>query len=128
MKKGMLVFAPLLFFAFFSFLSMVAAPAPAIADGGPSSATIQFKLENPLKGSTTINGFLEKVLDAVVLLLTPVIVVMLLWTGFLFVKAQGNGEALESAKKSLLWTLVGAAIVLGAKGLAVAIGSTISQF
>lgn len=87
----------------------------------------QFQLQNPLS-SSTIQDFMIKILDAVVLILTPVVVIMLLWAGFLFVTAQGNPEKLKKAKNALLYTLIGAAIVLGAKGFALAIGTTISQF
>ncbi len=50
---------------------------------------------------------------------------MLLYSGFLFVLARGNAEKLGEAKKALMYTLIGAAIVLGAKGLATIIENTV---
>lgn len=91
-----------------------------------ASLHIPFKLNNPLKGSTDLQGFIAKVLDAVVLLLTPVVTVMLLYSGFLFVVARGNAEKLGEAKKALMYTLIGAAIVLGAKGFELVIQNTVT--
>ncbi len=88
---------------------------------------LNITLQNPLKTST-LDGFMVKVLDGVVLLLTPVVTIMMLYSGFLFVVARGNSEKLGDAKKALMYTLIGAAIILGAKGFATVIGNTISQF
>jgi hypothetical protein len=93
-----------------------------------SGSNINITLQNPLSGTNTLDGFLGKILDAVVLLLTPVVVIMMLYSGFLFVVARGNSEKLGEAKKALMYTLIGAAIVLGAKGFSTVIQNTISQF
>jgi len=94
--------------------------------GTAGDITIHIPLDNPLTGDPSIPAFVATALNTVVLLLTPVVVIMLLYAGFLFVSAMGNPEKISSAKKVLLYTLIGAAIVLGAKGLAVFIQSTIT--
>lgn len=38
--------------------------------------------------------------------------VMIIWSGFLFVTAQGNETAISTAKKNFIWTITGVAIVL----------------
>ena len=83
---------------------------------GATDKVLKVTLENPIKAST-FQAFINSVLTGVMILLTPVIVLMFIWTGFLFVKAQGNAEDLTTAKKSLMFTIIGAALVLGAKGL-----------
>ncbi len=118
--------------------SVVIAPVPALADvtNVPSVATsnqtsvsemkIDFHLENPLGSDTgDLNTFIANVLDAVVLLLSPVVVIMMLYSGLLFVLARGNVEEVGKAKNALLYTMIGAAIVLGAKGLALVIQNTV---
>lgn len=87
---------------------------------------IKFHLDNPLKTTKDLKGFVDEILQGVVLLLFPVVVVMFLYSGFLFVTAQGNTEKLGEAKKALMYTLIGAAIVLGAEGLSHVIQNTIS--
>lgn len=71
--------------------------------------------------------FIKGILDALVRLLVPVIAIMFVYTGFLFVTAGGSEEKLTTAKQALLGTVIGAAIVLGAWALAVAIAATIGS-
>ncbi len=94
---------------------------------GTTNSKIDFAIKNPLGSSSTdLPGFVANVLSAIVDLLFPVVVIMLLYSGFLFVIARGNSEKLGDAKNALLYTLIGAAIVLGASGLAHVIQNTIS--
>jgi hypothetical protein len=53
--------------------------------------------------------------------------VYIIWTGFLFVKAQGNPTELEKAKKSFLNAIIGMAIILGAWAIATVIANTINK-
>jgi ABC-type uncharacterized transport system permease subunit len=64
------------------------------------------------------------VLRAIVQLGTIVLTLMLIWTGFLFVKARGNPGEIAKARQALLWTIVGGLILLGAEALGQAIKST----
>lgn len=92
-----------------------------------SSKNIHINYVNPISVDT-IDGFIATAIDALVMLLTPLVVIMIVWTGFLFIKAQGNVEALGVAKKALLYTVIGAIIVLIAKGFSLAIKSVFSEF
>jgi hypothetical protein len=98
-------------------------------DNGTKSTAhnIPIIYRNPLTVNS-VDALMSKVVDAIVILLTPLIVIMLVWTGFLFVKARGNAEQLTVARKALMYTLLGAIIVLVAKGFSLAIKSIFSQF
>ena len=102
-------------------------PTPASATNGiQTNLNLAFHLDNPISGDGDLLGFVQTILKAVVLLLTPVIVLMMLYAGFMFVTAQGNGEKLIEAKNALVYTMIGAAIVLGAEGFATIIKSTVN--
>ena len=81
---------------------------------------------NPL-GETNLYGFLFKILNAAVYILFPVIVLMFVYTGFLFVAAQGNPAEITKARQALLWTVIGALVLLGSKALALAICGTVKS-
>ena len=51
----------------------------------------------------------------------PFIAIFIIYAGFLFVTAQGNEKKLETAKKTLLWAVVGGVVVIGAYAIAHAI-------
>ncbi len=81
---------------------------------------------NPL-GDITLYDLLIKILNAVIYILFPVIVLMVVYTGFLFVKAQGNPGKISEANKALAFTLIGAVVVLGSKAIALAIEATVKS-
>lgn len=82
------------------------------------------KLENPIKFDS-ISGLLAEILDIVAQVALPIVVLAIIYTGFLFVKAQGKPEELNKAKTALFWTIVGAIIFLGASVITQAIQGTI---
>lgn len=98
---------------------------PQQQEGGAKNILIRYV--NPI-AVDDLEGFMAKIIDSAVLLLTPIIVIMLIWTGFLFISARGNPESLASAKKALLYVLIGATIILIAKGFSLAIRGVFSQF
>lgn len=83
-------------------------------------------LENPLSVKT-LPALLQKILEIMAQIMLPIVVLAIIYTGFLFVKAQGNKDELTKAKNALFWTVVGGVIVLGATVLAAAIKGTISN-
>ena len=71
--------------------------------------------------------FLKEILKAVIKIGIPLIVLAIIYSGFLFVTAMGNPEKLTKAKDALLWSLVGAAVLLGAWAIAELIVTTIPK-
>lgn len=84
-------------------------------------------LENPLGKIETINALVGKILDIVIQIGLPLVALAIVYTGFLFVKARGNESELVEAKKTLLWTVIGAAVILGAFVIQTAISGTITE-
>ncbi len=98
-----------------------------VSSGPATSVPLSFQVPNPLGSTTTtLDQFLSNILSAIVLLLTPVITIMLLYSGCLFISAQGNEEGLTKAKATLMYTLIGAAVILGAQGLALVLKNTVT--
>lgn len=82
-------------------------------------------LDNPL-GTTSLSQLITDILQLVVQIGAVVIVFMLVYVGFLFVVAQGSESKLEEAKRALLWTIIGALILLGAEAIAQGLQATVS--
>lgn len=80
-----------------------------------------------ITGSNNLWSFLQKLLQAVVIIFFPIIVLMVVFTGFLFVTAQGNEQKLSQAKQALVWTFVGALVILGAQALSFAVKATVDD-
>ena len=90
---------------------------------GPSSNDAV--LENPLGDTDTIPLFIEKLLGLVMKIGVPIVALFIIYSGFLFVLARGKPAELTHAKETFLYTVLGAAILLGAWVLAQAINGTI---
>ena len=94
--------------------------------GGNTGASTTTTLKNPL-AVATMEEFLIKVLQAVQMVLYPIIVIAVMYAGFLFITAQGNVAKITKAKQALMWVLIGAGIILGAEIIARAVQETITN-
>lgn len=83
-------------------------------------------LTNPLSVDS-LRKFLDLILDVIVQIGWPLVVLAVIWTGFLFVKAQGKPAELDTAKQAFIWTVVGALIVLGAFAIGQFICGTVEE-
>jgi hypothetical protein len=94
--------------------------------GNPASSSSIGGLENPIHVNTLME-FVEKILNIVVTIGIPIIAIFIIYAGFLFVTARGDSGKLNTAKDTLLWTIVGAAVILGSWILAKAVCQTVSE-
>lgn len=72
-------------------------------------------IENPLGEGTTLMDVIDRFISYALLLLVPLSIIMVLLTGFLYMTAGGSEEKVKRAHQTLIWTIVGIAIVLLAK-------------
>lgn len=86
-------------------------------------------LSNPVPGAgTTLKDFIFLLLDIFQLVLFPVLVVCIIYAGFLMVTAGGDESQVTKSKMWIIWALVGAAIIISAKVIAEFIAGTVSIF
>lgn len=57
----------------------------------------------------------------------PIVVVMIVYAGFMYVRARGNPAEITKAHDAIKWTLIGTAIVLGASVISIIIQGTINS-
>ena len=70
-------------------------------------------------------SFLQSILDFVIKIGTVVVILMMVFVGYKFVVAQGAPDKIKEARDALLWTLIGALILLGSKAIAFGIEKTV---
>ena len=94
----------------------------------PAVSFAQGKIENPLgaSGPTSIPAFIQILLTGALKVGIPIVALAVIYCGFLFVAARGNSEKLTKAKDALLYTLIGAAILLGSWAIASLISATVT--
>lgn len=95
--------------------------------GGSAPVTMNVEIANPFQ-QDTITGLINTILNDILIPIGSVIaVIMIMWAGFLYVTAGGDTGKIKEAHQTLLWAVIGAALLLGAKVLSDAISATITQ-
>jgi hypothetical protein len=103
---------------------------PTVSFAGDTDGTpcnLSGRICNPLasSGINTIPLLIQKILEGALKVGIPLLALAIIYSGFLFVAARGNSEKLGKAKDTLLYTLIGGAILLGAFAIAELISSTV---
>ena len=98
----------------------------------PTSLDINISLQNPFNcggvSPCTLFTFLRSIIDNILLPIGGVLAVLaFIYSGFLYVTAQGNETSLKTAHRALLYTSIGTAILLGSWVIAKVIETTINQ-
>lgn len=93
------------------------------------ATTVNPQIQNPLgtNGPQNLPDFIVKVIEIIMYVGVPLLVIAVIYAGFLYVKAQGNSEALKKAHQTLLYTVIGGFLLLGAFVISKAIGDTVKE-
>jgi hypothetical protein len=102
--------------------AQVTVPPPS---GDPAPA-VSGKLKNPIPNIGTLEQFIGVILRGVIKVGIPLVVIMIIYSGFLFVTALGNTEKLTQAKSAFMWSLIGTAVLLGSWAIAELIVDTVT--
>lgn len=115
-------------------ISLFIIPVFVLAQNGNTETgvtTISGTIKNPFNcGGTgtecTLMTFISTVLSNIVMPIAAVaVVIWIVWAGFSFVLAQGKEAEITKAKQRLLWSLIGAGILLGAVAIAEVVKNTV---
>ena len=93
---------------------------PGSTNGGSGTTCPPNQFCNPLK-SASFGALVQSLANWVTAIAIPIAAMFIIYSGFLFVTAGGNEAKLKAAKTTFYWTIIGAAIVVGAWALAAAI-------
>lgn len=103
----------------------------AVRDDGEAGNGGNVTLINPLgtgscdADSNCLVDFLLKILRFVNQVGVVVVILMIVYVGFLFVTARGEPAKISAAREAFLWTVIGALILLGSEAIAIAIQATV---
>jgi len=97
---------------------------PPTSTGGATGCSPDKEICNPITANN-LPEFIKTILEGVIKIGIPVIALAIIYSGFLFVEARGNAEKINKAKKALLYTIIGAAILLGSWAIAKLISETV---
>ena len=88
---------------------------------------ISFCVKSPITAGT-IGELIEAILGILIVIATPIVVLFIIYAGFLYVTAQGNAEQIKQATRALTYAIIDGVLVIGAVALAGIIEGVISAF
>lgn len=91
--------------------------------GNISLATLV--LDNPVN-SDSFTEFFQKISIFAVEIGIPIATLFIIYSGLRLVMARGNEEAIKKAKDGLLWSVIGAGILIGAWAIIKILESTVT--
>ena len=119
---------------FMPVLSLAGGTSPTGNTGGGTSPTgggggtaPTGTIVNPLTNVSSITDLFTTILEGALKIGIPIIALAIIYCGFLFVSARGNPEKIGEARDALIFTLIGAAILLGAYAIALLLRDTITS-
>jgi hypothetical protein len=89
------------------------------------AAENKYTIDPPLK-IKDIHKFIAEFINWMINLGIVAATLFFIYTGFQFVAAKGNPDALVKAKNSFMWTVVGTLLLIGAKVLVKVIQNTLT--
>lgn len=123
-----------LFFSLVAFILVTPITSLAVCSDNPDDCITQVSpnpdntgdmtIKNPIN-ATSVNGLIKDILIGVIKIGIPLIAIAIIYSGFLFVTAQGKPGDIETAKRAFMYTLIGGAILLGAWAIAQLISDTV---
>lgn len=106
------------------FIAVALAGFPSLALAATTAPCVG--LCNPLQYND-LTSFLNALLKLVAQIGFPVIVLFMVYIGFMYVSSGGNADKVKKVHQYFLWAIVGALLILGAQALSYAIQATVTD-
>jgi len=92
-----------------------------------SRAEVKYTLKS-FVGFNSIESLLTTILTIFITIATPIIVMFIIYAGFMYVTAKGNAEQTKQATRALTYAVIGAILVLGAVTLGQILENLVGSF
>ena len=92
-------------------------------------AIIDITFDNPLRDEAqSAEGLILVILNALITIAIPIVTLMIIYAGFLYVTARGNAEQTKKATTALTYAIIGAILIIGAVAITGIMQETICEF
>ena len=88
---------------------------------------IAYKVENFIKFDK-VEDLLVGILNIFIVIAVPIIILFIIYAGFLYVTARGNAQQIEQATRAFTYAVIGGVIILGAVALSEVIKNVVDAF
>ena len=92
-----------------------------------SSADLSYEIKTKIT-PTSFEELLVALLNVFIVIAVPIIILFIIYAGFLYVTAKGNVEQTQQATRTLTYAIVGGIIIIGALTIAEIIKNVVAAF
>lgn len=122
------IILPLILFCMTSVALAAGNPGQGGGQGNPPAVPISLVFENPFKVGNNLYDVVKAIVEHVIMPIGGVLCVLaFIWAGFQYVTAGGDQTKIKKAHQTLLYTVIGTAILLGAWVISEVVQVTIDQ-
>ena len=83
--------------------------------------------KNPLTFKKIVD-LLEAIVNVFIVVATPIVVLFLIYSGFLYVTARGNAEQVKKAHSALMYGIIGGIIIIASKAIILIVENLVAAF
>ena len=76
----------------------------------------------------SLTEFVQAILEVFIIIATPIVVLAIIYSGFLYVTARGNVEQTKKATTALTYAIIGGVIIIGSVAIAEIVGNVVESF
>lgn len=87
---------------------------------GAECENVEGSIPNPIR-ACTFGMLIDDLTEIILIIGLPLAALMIIFSGFKFVTAGGNEEQIKKARQMFYWTIIGAAVIIGARVIAKAV-------
>ncbi len=98
-------------------------PDGGVRPGNPTDGGVRpgsgnpLSLPNPLGDASTIPQLLQRIMNFLIIIATPIAGIMVLWSAYQILTAAGDEEKFKKGKKTLLYVVIGFALIVISSGI-----------
>lgn len=81
-----------------------------------------FTFKNPLNAQS-FTQLADNIVNFLLTIAVPIVIIMVIWAGLLFMTAGGNTDRIQQGKDTLLWTAIGIGVLMISKSVTYLLGS-----
>jgi hypothetical protein len=107
---------------------IIASPLQALAQNTTFNITWNSPLDSQFSGQNGAANLVVAILEALILIAVPIITLMIIYAGFLYVTARGNSEQVARASKALTYAIIGGLLVIGSLVIVELVRQTLCEF
>lgn len=92
-------------------------PSLLQAQATATNQELAIEIDNPISNVSSVSSLVETAMEIVMKIGIPLLVLMVVYSGALYLFAQGNPNKIKEAHTALTYTLIGGVILLASWGI-----------